>query len=44
LIDRTKLEEIARAQISDAGQGLLKMVADPEGEQLLEVTLVQNSV
>lgn len=40
LIGRAKYEEVARAQISGAGQGLLKMVADPSGEQLLGVQIV----
>ena len=40
LIGRAKFEEIARAQISGAGHGLLKMVADPAGERLLGVQVV----
>jgi NAD(P) transhydrogenase len=40
LIGRAKFEEVARAQISGAGHGLLKMVADPEGERLLGVQVV----
>jgi NAD(P) transhydrogenase len=40
LIGRANFEEIARAQISGAGQGLLKLVADPAGEQLLGVQVV----
>jgi NAD(P) transhydrogenase len=43
LIGRAKFEEIARAQISGAGYGLLKMVADPEGERLLGVQVVGDS-
>ena len=43
LIGRAKYEEVARAQISGAGQGLLKMVADPSGEQLLGVQIVGDS-
>ncbi|MBH0181175.1 MAG: FAD-dependent oxidoreductase [Nitrospira sp.] len=43
LIGRAKFEEVARAQISGADQGLLKMVADPSGEQLLGVQIVGDS-
>jgi NAD(P) transhydrogenase len=43
LIGRAKFEEIARAQISGAGYGLLKMVADPDGERLLGVQVVGDS-
>lgn len=43
LIGRAKFEEVARAQISGAGHGLLKMVADPEGEHLLGVQIVGDS-
>lgn len=43
LIGRAKFEEIARAQISGAGYGLLKMVADPDGERLLGVQIVGDS-
>jgi NAD(P) transhydrogenase len=43
LIGRAKFEEIARAQISGAGHGLLKMVADPDGERLLGVQIVGDS-
>ncbi len=43
LIGRAKFEEIARAQISGAGHGLLKMVADPEGVRLLGVQVVGDS-
>ena len=43
LIGRAKFEEIARAQISGASQGLLKMIADPAGEQLLGVQVVGDS-
>ncbi len=40
LIGRARFEEVARAQISGAGRGLLKMVADPAGERLLGVQIV----
>ncbi len=43
LIGRARYEEVARAQISGSGQGLLKMVADPCGEQLLGVQIVGDS-
>lgn len=43
LIGRAKFEEIARAQISGASHGLLKMVADPAGERLLGVQVVGDS-
>lgn len=43
LIGRAKFEEIARAQISGAGQGLLKMIADPAGERLLGVQVIGDS-
>lgn len=43
LIGRARFEEVARAQISGAGQGLLKMVADPSGERLLGVQIVGDS-
>jgi NAD(P) transhydrogenase len=43
VIGRAKFEEVARAQISGAGQGLLKMVADPDGERLLGVQIVGES-
>ena len=43
LIGRAKFEEIARAQISGAGQGLLKMIADPAGDRLLGVQIVGDS-
>jgi NAD(P) transhydrogenase len=43
LIGRAKFEEVARAQISGTGQGLLKMVADPAGERLLGVQIVGDS-
>jgi len=43
LIGRAKFEEVARAQISGTGQGLLKMVADPSGERLLGVQIVGES-
>jgi len=40
LIAGAKFEEVARAQISGTGQGLLQMVADPSGERLLGVQVV----
>ncbi|MHC9064840.1 Si-specific NAD(P)(+) transhydrogenase [Nitrospira sp. CMX1] len=43
LIGRAKFEEIARAQISGGGKGLLKMIADPAGERLLGVQVVGDS-
>lgn len=43
LIGRARFEEVARAQISGAGHGLLKMVADPQGEHLLGVQVVGDS-
>ena len=43
LIGRAKYEEVARAQISGTGQGLLKVVADSAGEQLLGVQIVGDS-
>ena len=43
LIGRAKFEELARAQISGTGHGLLKMVADPAGERLLGVQIVGDS-
>ncbi len=43
LIGRAKFEEIARAQISGGGHGLLKMVADPSGERLLGIQVVGDS-
>jgi NAD(P) transhydrogenase len=43
LIGRAKFEEVARAQISGTGHGLLKMVADPAGERLLGVQIVGDS-
>jgi NAD(P) transhydrogenase len=43
LVGRAKFEEIARAQISGDGQGLLKMIADPAGERLLGVQVVGDS-
>jgi len=36
-VGRAGFEEVARVQISDAGPGLLKLVADPEGERILGV-------
>ena len=43
LVGRAKFEEIARAQISGGGQGLLKMIADPAGERLLGIQVVGDS-
>lgn len=43
LIGRAKFEEVARAQISGAGHGLLKMIADPSGDRLLGVQIVGDS-
>lgn len=43
LIGRAKFEEVARAQISGTGHGLLKMIADPSGERLLGVQIVGES-
>lgn len=43
LIGRAKFEEVARAQISGTGQGLLKMIADPAGACLLGVQIVGES-
>ena len=40
MIGRAKFNEIARGQISDIRNGLLKMVADPTGERLLGVQIV----
>jgi NAD(P) transhydrogenase len=40
MIGRAKFDEIARGQISDLRNGLLKMVADPTGEYLLGVQIV----
>lgn len=40
LIGRARFEEVARAQISGTGRGLLKMIADPAGERLLGVQIV----
>lgn len=43
LVGRAKFEEVARAQISGTGHGLLKMIADPAGERLLGVQIVGDS-
>jgi NAD(P) transhydrogenase len=40
MIGRAKFDEIARGQISDIRNGLLKMVADPTGEYLLGIQIV----
>ncbi len=40
MIGRTRFNEIARGQISDIRDGLLKMVADPTGEYLLGVQII----
>jgi len=43
VIGRAKFEEVARAQISGAGHGLLKLIADPNGERLLGIQIVGDS-
>ena len=43
MIGRAKFAEVARAQISGNGRGLLKLVADPSGERLLGVQIVGDS-
>lgn len=43
LVGRARFEEVARAQISGTGHGLLKMIADPAGERLLGVQIVGDS-
>ena len=43
LVGRAKFEEVARAQISGDGHGLLKMIADPNGERLLGIQVVGDS-
>jgi len=40
IIGRARFNEIARGQISDIRNGLLKMVADPTGEYLLGIQIV----
>ena len=40
LVGRARFHEIARAQISGASDGLMKMIADPGGERLLGVQIV----
>ena len=40
MIGRARFNEIARGQISDIRDGLLKMVADPTGEYLLGVQII----
>ena len=40
MIGRAHFQEIARGQISGMTNGLLKMIADPKGEQLLGVHIV----
>lgn len=40
LVGRARFQEIARGQISGMVDGLLKMVADPEGKKLLGVHIV----
>lgn len=40
LIGRARFDEIAKGQITGACNGLLKLVADPSGEQLLGVQIV----
>lgn len=43
IVGRAKFEEIARAQISGSSDGLLKMIADPQGERLLGIQIVGES-
>ncbi len=43
LVGRATFEEIARAQISGSNEGLLKMIADPNGERLLGIQIVGES-
>ena len=40
MVGRARFDEIARGQISDIRNGLLKMVADPTGEYLMGVQIV----
>ena len=40
IVGRARFNEIARGQISDSRNGLLKLVADPTGEHLLGVQIV----
>lgn len=40
MIGRARFNEIARGQISDIRNGLMKMVADPTGERLLGVQII----
>ena len=40
MIGRARFNEIARGQISDIRNGLLKMVADPTGEYLLGLQII----
>jgi NAD(P) transhydrogenase len=40
LVGRARFQEIARGQISGMTDGLLKLVADPEGKKLLGVHIV----
>ena len=40
IVGRARFNEIARGQISDIRNGLLKLVADPTGEHLLGVQIV----
>ena len=43
IVGRAKFEEVARAQISGASEGLMKMIADPSGERLLGIQIVGES-
>ena len=40
MVGRARFEEVARGQIADARNGLLKMVADAQGKKLLGVQIV----
>ncbi len=40
LVGRAPYEELARGQINGASEGLLKLVADPEGERILGAQIV----
>lgn len=40
MVGRARFEELARGQISSSLDGLLKMVADPDGERLLGVQII----
>jgi len=43
MIGRARFAEVAHAQISGSGHGLLKLIADPTGERLLGVQIVGDS-